>query len=300
MFIYNSKLRSYRDLPLKLFELGTVQRHEKSGVLHGLTRVRQFTQDDSHVFCTPAQVEGEILDILKLVSDMMGAFGFSYEMELSTRPAKSIGTDEEWEMATSALKGALAAHGGAYDINEGDGAFYGPKIDVKLKDALGRGWQCGTVQCDFTLPERFDLNFTDSDNLKKRPVMLHRTIFGSLERFIGILIEHYAGAFPVWLAPVQATLLTVTDRAAEAALRFKTALKKAGFRIDADLRNEKLGYKIREARLNKTPYMLVFGDSEVESGLAMVRRRDKETMEPMTLEAFSELLRAEAKPPAWD
>ena len=300
MFIYNSKIRSYRDLPLKLFELGTVQRHEKSGVLHGLTRVRQFTQDDSHLFCTPSQVEAEILGVLKLISDMMELFGFKFEMELSTRPAKSIGTDEEWDMATKALKGALVAHGGAYEINEGDGAFYGPKIDVKLKDALGRGWQCGTIQCDFTLPERFDLTFTDFDNVKKRPVMLHRTVFGSLERFIGILIEHYAGAFPAWLSPVQANLLTVTDRAEELALKWRAALKKAGFRAEADLRNEKLGYKIREARLSKTPFMLVFGDKEVESGQAMVRRLGREDSEPMALEAFLELLRTEAKIPSWD
>jgi threonyl-tRNA synthetase len=194
----------------------------------------------------------------------------------------------------------LGSLGSRYEINEGDGAFYGPKIDVKLKDALGRGWQCGTIQCDFTLPERFDLSFTDSDNLKKRPVMLHRTIFGSLERFIGILIEHYAGAFPAWLSPVQATLLTVTDRADELALSFKAALKKAGFRVEADLRNEKLGYKIREARLGKTPFMLVFGDQEVESGKAMVRRRNSEDSEPMALEAFIDLLRAEARIPSWD
>ena len=300
MFIYNSRLRSYRDLPLRFFELGTVQRHEKSGVLHGLTRVRQFTQDDSHIFCTPAQVKDEILAILKLVSDMMEVFGFKFDMELSTRPAKSIGTDEEWEMATNALKAALEANGAAYEINEGDGAFYGPKIDVKLKDAIGRGWQCGTIQCDFTLPERFDLSFTDSDNLKKRPVMLHRTVFGSLERFIGILIEHYAGAFPVWLAPVQVVLLTVTERADELALYFKAALKSEGFRVEADLRNEKLGYKIREARLAKTPFILVFGDKEVESHTAMVRRRDSEDSVPMGLVPFVELLRAEAKTPSWE
>jgi threonyl-tRNA synthetase len=300
MFIYNSRPRSYRDLPLRLFELGTVQRHEKSGVLHGLTRVRQFTQDDSHLFCAPAQVAKEIGDILTLIADLMDAFGFKFDMELSTRPAKSIGTDEEWAMATDALKLALAAHGGAYEINEGDGAFYGPKIDVKLRDALGRGWQCGTIQCDFTLPERFDLTFVDADNLRKRPVMLHRTVFGSLERFIGILIEHYAGAFPPWLAPVQAILLTVTERADEAALGFAAALKRAGLRVETDLRNEKLGYKIREARLAKTPYILVFGDQEVQSGTANVRRRGREDTESMTLEAFINLARAEAKPPSWD
>jgi threonyl-tRNA synthetase len=242
MYIYRSRLRSFRDLPLRLFELGTVQRHEKSGVLHGLTRVRQFTQDDSHIFCTPEQVNAEIKGVLSLVTDMMEAFGFEYEMELSTRPAKSIGSDADWDMATGALKGALDDLGAKYEINEGDGAFYGPKIDVKLKDAISRRWQCGTIQCDFTLPERFDLTFTDNDNQKKRPVMLHRTVFGSMERFIGILIEHYGGAFPVWLSPVQAVLMTVTSRADQVALSFAQGLRKQGLRVETDLRNEKLGY----------------------------------------------------------
>jgi threonyl-tRNA synthetase len=285
---------------LRLFELGTVQRHEKSGVLHGLTRVRQFTQDDSHVFCAPSQVVGEIGAILTLITDLMDCFGFEFGMELSTRPAKSIGTDQEWDMATLALKEALEANGGDYEINEGDGAFYGPKIDVKLKDALGRGWQCGTIQCDFTLPERFDLGYTDSDNQRRRPVMLHRTVFGSIERCIGILIEHYAGAFPLWLSPVQATLLTVTDRADEAARRFAAALRRDGVRVETDLRNEKLGYKIREARLAKTPFILVFGDQEVQSGSAMVRRRGSDKAEAMTLENFLDLVRTEARPPSWD
>jgi threonyl-tRNA synthetase len=300
MFIYNSKIRSYRDLPLRLFELGTVQRHEKSGVLHGLTRVRQFTQDDSHIFCTPAQVGDEIKGVLKLVSDMMAAFDFKFDMELSTRPAKSIGTDEDWDMATNALKDALESLGAPFAINEGDGAFYGPKIDVKLKDALGRSWQCGTVQCDFTLPERFDLTFTDADNQKKRPVMLHRTIFGSLERYIGILIEHYAGAFPLWLAPVQVKLLTVTQRADEMVTNFALDLKKRGFRIETDLRNEKLGYKIREARLAKIPFMLVFGDQEVQNSTAMVRRRTGDDQVAMGLEQFAALLSEESKLPSWD
>jgi threonyl-tRNA synthetase len=299
MFIYNSRVRSYRDLPLKLFELGTVQRHEKSGVLHGLTRVRQFTQDDSHIFCTPAQVGEEIAKILELISDMMEAFGFRFDMELSTRPAKSIGTDEDWAMATDALRGALAARGAAYEINEGDGAFYGPKIDVKLKDALGRSWQCGTIQCDFTLPERFDLGFIDADNVRKRPVMLHRTVFGSLERFIGILIEHYGGAFPAWLSPVQAVLLSVTGRADEAVGTFAAGLRQRGLRVETDLRNEKLGYKIREARLAKTPYILVFGDQEVEGGTASVRRRGSDRTESMTLERFLEILGPESLPPSW-
>jgi threonyl-tRNA synthetase len=300
MFIYRSRLRSFRDLPLRLFELGTVQRHEKSGVLHGLTRVRQFTQDDSHIFCTPSQVDGEIKAILKLVTDMMDAFGFEYEMELSTRPAKSIGSDADWEMATAALKGALDRLGAPYETNDGDGAFYGPKIDVKLKDALSRRWQCGTIQCDFTLPERFDLTFSDTDNQKKRPVMLHRTIFGSLERFIGILIEHYAGAFPVWLSPVQAALLTVTSRADQVAASYAQALKKQGIRVETDLRNEKLGYKIREARLSRVPYILVFGDKEAESGEVSVRRRGGEDLGVMGLDAFSDLIRSESRLPSWD
>ncbi|MDR1677173.1 MAG: threonine--tRNA ligase, partial [Deltaproteobacteria bacterium] len=300
MFIYRSKLRSFRDLPLRLFELGTVQRHEKSGVLHGLTRVRQFTQDDSHLFCTPAQVASEIKNVLKLISDLMAVFDFKFDMELSTRPAKSIGTDEDWEMATSALKEALESIGAKYEINEGDGAFYGPKIDVKLKDALNRSWQCGTIQCDFTLPERFDLTFTDSDNVKKRPVMLHRTVFGSLERFIGILIEHYAGAFPLWLSPVQVLILTVTNRCDQLAQKFQTSLAKVGLRVETDLRNEKLGYKIREARLAKVPYMLIMGDNEVEAGTASVRRRDGKELGAMNLEDLKEMLVQEAALPAWD
>ncbi|MDR1296301.1 MAG: threonine--tRNA ligase [Deltaproteobacteria bacterium] len=299
MFIYRSRLRSFRDLPLRLFELGTVQRHEKSGVLHGLTRVRQFTQDDSHIFCTPAQVTDEIKGVLRLISDLMAIFDFKFDMELSTRPAKSIGTDEDWEMATGALRAALESLGAPYEINEGDGAFYGPKIDVKLKDALGRSWQCGTVQCDFTLPERFDLTYADSDNQKRRPVMLHRTVFGSLERFIGILIEHYAGDFPLWLAPVQAVLLTVTSRADELAQKYYSSLRKAGLRVEIDLRNEKLGYKIREARLAKIPYMLVFGDKEVENGTASVRRRGEE-LGGRSLEEFQSLLSQESACPAWE
>ncbi|MDR1607346.1 MAG: threonine--tRNA ligase [Deltaproteobacteria bacterium] len=299
MFIYQSHIRSFRDLPLRFFELGTVQRHEKSGVLHGLTRVRQFTQDDAHIFCAPNQVHEEIRLVLELVKDMMAAFGFDYEMELSTRPEKSIGTDEDWDLATGALKDSLDSLGRPYEINEGDGAFYGPKIDIKLKDALGRRWQCATIQCDFTLPERFDLTYTDSDNQRKRPVMLHRTVFGSLERFIGVLIEHFAGDFPLWLAPVQVIGLTVTSRADELAQSFGDKLKKLGFRARIDLRNEKLGFKIREAQLAKIPYILVFGDKEALTGSASVRRRGQE-LGSMTLEALVDLLDPEAKIPAWD
>ena len=300
MFVYRSRLRSFRDLPLRLFELGTVQRHEKSGVLHGLTRVRQFTQDDAHIFCTPEQVNDEIKGVIRFVKDVMEALGFYFELELSTRPEKSIGSDADWEMATGALLAALKDSDKPYEINEGDGAFYGPKIDVKLKDALGRRWQCATVQCDFTLPERFDLTYGDKDNQRKRPVMLHRTIFGSLERFIGILIEHFAGAFPMWLSPVQVQILTVTERADEAALNFASSLKKQGYRVETDLRNEKLGYKIREARMSKTPYVLVIGDKEAEKGTASVRARGGTDLGEMTLEAFLERTAKEREAPSWD
>jgi threonyl-tRNA synthetase len=299
MFVYRSRLRSFRDLPLRLFELGTVQRHEKSGVLHGLTRVRQFTQDDAHLFCTPESLDAEIKGILDLTADLMSAFGFEYEIELSTRPAKSIGTDEAWTLAITALKGALDGRNLPYEINEGDGAFYGPKIDVKLKDALKRSWQCGTIQCDFTLPERFDLTYMDHDGMKKRPIMLHRTIFGSLERFIGILTEHFAGAFPAWLAPEQIRLLTVTSRADAFAADLRARFRRLGLRAEADFRNEKLGYKIREAQMRKIPFMLVLGDKEVENGVVAVRRRGGEDLGAMSPEALESLAGRETAPPRW-
>lgn len=300
MFIYRSQLRSFRDLPLRFFELGTVQRHEKSGVLHGLTRVRQFTQDDAHLFCTPETLDSEIKGIIDLVIDMMGAFGFEYEIELSTRPEKSIGTDEAWELATGALEKALISKNIPYEVNAGDGAFYGPKIDVKLKDALGRRWQCATIQCDFTLPERFDLTYVDNDGHKKRPIMLHRTIFGSIERFIGVLTEHFAGAFPAWLSPEQMRILTVTSRADDFASEVKKRLRKHGLRAEADLRNEKLGYKIREAQLQKVPFMLVMGDKEVADGAVAVRRRGGEDLGSMPIDAFIELALKETAQPRWD
>jgi len=300
MFVYRSQLRSFRDLPLRLFELGTVLRHEKSGVLHGLTRVRQFTQDDAHLFCTPENLDAEIKGILELTADLMEAFGFEYTIELSTRPAKSIGSDEAWALATSALKKALEDRKLPYALNEGDGAFYGPKIDVKLKDALNRRWQCGTIQCDFTLPERFDLTYMDHDGLKKRPIMLHRTIFGSLERFIGILTEHFAGAFPPWLAPEQVRLLTVTSRADDFAVRLRARFRRLGLRTEADLRNEKLGYKIREAQMGKIPFMLILGDKEVENGAVAVRRRGGEDLGAMSPDAFEALATRETAPPRWD
>jgi len=300
MLIYKSKLRSYRDLPLRLFELGTVHRHEKSGVLHGLVRVRQFTQDDAHIFCTPDQVNPEIKGVLDFVIDVMNAFGFEYELELSTRPEKSIGSDEDWESATRALEQAMKEKGLVYDIQAGEGAFYGPKIDIKLKDALNRRWQCATIQCDFTLPERFDLAFIGEDGQKHRPVMLHRVILGSIERFIGVLIEHFAGAFPVWLSPVQAVVLTVTDRAGEFAGQAADRLRRAGLRVEADLRNEKLGYKIREAQLQKIPYMLVIGDKEVSQGGVSPRTRTGQDLKFMTIDEFLARVAAEIEPPHFD
>ncbi len=278
MLIYKSRIRSYRDLPQRYFELGVVHRHEKSGVLHGLLRVRQFTQDDAHLICRPDQLLDEIIGIIRFVEDVMKIFDFEFELELSTRPEKSIGSDEDWDRATQALEEALKTLGRPYDINEGDGAFYGPKIDIKVKDALGRSWQCATVQCDFTLPERFDLYYVGQDGERHRPVMLHRVILGSVERFIGALIEHYAGAFPVWLAPVQAKLLTVTDAQNEFAQQALEQLRSAGIRAEADLRNEKLGYKVREAQLEKVPYILVIGDKEVEAGGVNIRLRTGENL----------------------
>ncbi len=286
MLIYKSQIRSYRDLPLRYFELGTVHRHEKSGELHGLLRVRGFTQDDAHILCMPDQLNEEIGSIIQFVSDVMKVFGFEYEMELSTRPEQSIGTDEDWEKATQALLHALKANDLPFDINEGDGAFYGPKIDVKLKDALGRRWQCATIQVDFAMPERFDLHYVGSDGEKHRPVMLHRVILGAMERFIGVLIEHYAGAFPVWLAPVQAILLTVTDRQVPYAEEVYRRLIERGVRVEKDLRNEKLGFKIREAQLQKIPYMLVIGDREEKEKTLSPRKRSGEAMKAMGVDPF--------------
>jgi len=284
MLIYRSKIRSYRDLPKRYFELGTVHRHERSGVLNGLLRVREFTQDDAHILCTPEQLNAEIIGVLDFVRDVMGIFRFDYELELSTRPEKSIGSDSDWELATGALENALKESALSYDVNEGDGAFYGPKIDVKLKDALSRKWQCATIQCDFTLPERFDLHFVDKDGERKRPVMIHRVILGAVERFIGVLIEHYAGAFPVWLSPVQAVLLTVTDRNVEWAVKAYKALLEADIRVESDFRNEKLGFKVREAQLKKIPYMLIVGDKESEEQGVAPRLRSGENLPFTTVE----------------
>ncbi len=286
MLIYKSHMRSYRDLPIRYFELGTVHRHEKSGVLHGLLRVRGFTQDDAHILCTPDQLDGEIKGVLQFVQDVMEIFGFEYEVEISTRPEKSIGSDQDWELATNALMGALKDSGLDFEINAGDGAFYGPKIDIKLKDALDRKWQCATIQCDFTLPERFDLSYIGADGEKHRPVMLHRVILGAIERFIGVLIEHYAGNFPLWISPVQAVIVNVTDNQADYADQVWRELRDAGVRVEKDLRNEKLGFKIREAQMAKIPYMLVVGDSEMESGTVAPRYRTGKSLDAMSVADF--------------
>ena len=293
MLIYKSTIRSYRDLPIRYFEMGLVHRHEKSGVLHGLTRVRQFTQDDAHLICTPEQLNDEIKGVIDFALDMLQLFGFEYEIELSTQPEKRIGTDEDWERATVALEKALTDKRIPYKICAGEGAFYGPKIDILLKDALNRRWQCSTIQCDFTLPERFDLTYIGPDGGKHRPVMLHRTLLGSMERFLGVLIEHYAGAFPTWLAPVQAIILTVTDRHQSYGEELYKQLLNAGIRVQKDLRNEKLGYKIREAQLQKIPYMLVVGDREVEAAGISPRRRDGKDLKLMEVADFVELVREE-------
>ncbi len=293
MIIYKSQIRSYRDLPIRYFELGTVYRHEKSGELHGLLRVRGFTQDDAHILCRPDQLNEEICSIIEFVDDVMRIFGFEYEMELSTRPEKSIGSDEDWERATQALLLALKTKNLPYEVNEGEGAFYGPKIDVKLKDALNRRWQCATIQVDFALPERFDLTYVGSDGEKHRPVMLHRVILGAMERFIGVLIEHYAGAFPVWLAPTQAVLMTVTDRQVPYAETVYHQLVQKGVRMEKDFRNEKLGFKIREAQLQKIPYMLVAGDREVKEKTLAPRKRSGETLKSMTVEDFIKQIESE-------
>ncbi len=295
MLIYGSKIRSYRDLPVRYFELGTVHRHERSGVLHGLFRVREFTQDDAHILCTPEQLNDEIKGVLEFVKEVMGIFHFDYELEISTRPEKSIGSDEDWDLATKALQKAMDELQLAYEINEGDGAFYGPKIDVKLEDALGRKWQCATIQCDFTLPEKFDLTFVGKDGAKHRPVMIHRVILGALERFIGVLIEHYAGAFPTWLAPVQATVLTVTDRNIPFGEKVLGELQAAGIRTGTDFRNEKLGLKVREAQVKKIPYMLIIGDKECDNQGITPRKRNGQNLSLMSTNEFIDLITEECK-----
>lgn len=274
MLIYKSKVRSYRELPIRWAELGTVYRYERSGVLHGLMRVRGFTQDDAHIICTREQLDSETKRVMEFVLMILKRFGFSeYEVYVSTRPEHSVGEDDVWEQATDSLKAALDSIGLGYKIDEGGGAFYGPKIDVKIKDAIGRVWQCSTIQVDFNEPERFDITYVGQDNQQHRPIMIHRALFGSLERFMGVLIEHYAGAFPLWLAPVQAMVIPIADRHVEYAQTVVDKLKAEGFRAEVDDRNEKTGYKIREAQMQKIPYMLVVGDREAEAGAVSVRSR---------------------------
>ncbi len=294
MLIYKSKLHSYRELPIKLFELGTVYRYEKAGVLHGLLRVRGFTQDDGHIFCRREQVQTEVEKVLDLAFEILSAFGFKdYEIELSTQPAKFIGKQEDWDLATEALKKALEHKKISYQVNEGDGAFYGPKIDLKLKDALGRKWQCSTVQCDFALPERFDLSFINEQGQAERPIMLHRALFGSVERFFGTLIEHHAGNFPLWLCPVQTMVIPIRPDHDAFAAEVCEQLREDGLRAHIDCRNESLGKRIREARLQRIPYMLVIGDKELASKSVAVRKRPETDMGTMSVEQFLGMARKE-------
>lgn len=286
ILVYSSELRSYRDLPLRVGELGLVHRHEKSGQLHGLMRVRCFTQDDAHIFMTPEQIKDEIKGVAKLIDEVYSLFGFEYHVELSTRPENSMGSDEDWDMATAGLKDALDELGLPYVVNEGDGAFYGPKIDFHLVDAIGRTWQCGTIQLDFQLPQRFELEYNGADGEKHRPIMIHRVAFGSIERFIGILIEHFAGAFPTWLAPVQARVMAISDKYSEYAERVTKQLEEAGLRAEMDRRSEKIGYKIREAQTQKIPYMLVVGQKEEEGNCVAVRSRRAGDEGQKSLEEF--------------
>lgn len=293
ILVYQSEPRSYRDLPLRMGELGLVHRHEKSGQLHGLMRVRCFTQDDAHIFMMPEQIREEIKGVAKLIDEVYSLFGFKYHVELSTRPEDSMGSDEDWEMATDALRGALDDLELPYVVNEGDGAFYGPKIDFHLEDSIGRTWQCGTIQLDFQLPLRFELEYTGADGEKHRPIMIHRVAFGSIERFIGILIEHFAGAFPTWLAPVQVKVLPISDKYMEYGEKVLVQLKDAGIRAELDSRAEKIGYKIREAQMQKVPYMLVVGAKEEESGLVSVRSRFEGDEGQKSIEEFIAALKEE-------
>ena len=301
MLVYKMEPRSYKELPLRLGELGLVHRHEKSGQLHGLMRVRCFTQDDAHIFMTEAQIENEIQKVVKLIDEVYKKFGFTYHVELSTRPDDSMGTEEEWEVATNALENAIKAMNIPYEVNEGDGAFYGPKLDFHLQDSIGRTWQCGTIQLDFQLPQRFEAEYIGADGEKHRPIMIHRVVFGSIERFIGILIEHYAGKFPTWLAPVQAKVLPVSDKFADYAKQVAEALKASGVRVEVDDRDEKLGYKIRQAQLQKVPYMLILGEKEQSAGTVSVRKRDliDENDSPelgaMSVEEFAAIIKEESQ-----
>ena len=295
MLVYKLEPKSYKELPIRMGELGLVHRNEKSGTLHGLMRVRAFTQDDAHIFMREDQVVDEIQGVMRLIDEVYQKFGFSYEIELSTRPEHSIGSDEDWELATNALAQAVCGMGKSYVVNEGDGAFYGPKLDFHLKDSIGRTWQCGTIQLDFQLPQRFDIDYVGADGEKHRPIMLHRVVFGSIERFIGILIEHYAGKFPVWIAPVQVKVLPVSDKYNDYAKKVVAQLEEKDIRVEMDSRNEKLGYKIREARMEKVPYMMIVGENEQNKELVSVRKRDgeadKQDLGEMSLEDFVELVK---------
>ena len=294
VLIYKNGLRSHRDLPMRWAELGTVYRHEMSGALHGLMRVRGFTQDDAHIFCREEQIADEILAILNLTLSTLEAFGFEdFSIDLSTRPEKAVGSDEIWEKATAALRQALEAKGIDYSVDEGGGAFYGPKIDVKIRDAIGREWQCSTVQLDFNLPERFDMEYVAEDGARHRPIMIHRALLGSLERFFGILIEHYEGRFPAWLAPVQAAVLTITDRQNEYAQKIEETLRNQGLRAESDLRNEKIGFKIRQHTLQRVPYLLVVGDREAETNTVAVRTRTGEDLGSLSIDEFAKRLQSE-------
>lgn len=293
MLVYKSKMHSYKDLPIRMGELGLVHRHEKSGQLNGLFRVRCFTQDDAHIFCLPEQIESEIIDLMHLINQVYSLFGFTYTVELSTRPEDSMGSDEDWTTAENALRKALEHENMEYVVNEGDGAFYGPKIDFHIKDSLGRDWQCGTIQLDFQMPERFDLNYIGQDGEKHRPVMLHRVVFGSIERFIGVLIEHYAGAFPTWLAPIQVKILTISDKQKEYADELVKQFMKEGIRAELDDREEKIGYKIREAQLQKIPYMLIIGEKEVEANAVGVRARKEGDIGQMPVKEFISKIKEE-------
>lgn len=293
MLVYKVEPRSYKDLPMRVGEIGLVHRHEKSGQLHGLMRVRCFHQDDAHIFMTKEQIRDEIKGVVRLIDEVYDKFGFKYHVELSTRPEDSMGSDEDWEMATEALRGALNELGMNYVVNEGDGAFYGPKIDFHLEDSIGRTWQCGTIQLDFQMPQRFELEYTGADGEKHRPIMIHRVAFGSIERFIGILIEHYAGKFPTWLAPVQVRVMAVSEKFSDYAQKVQDELKEAGIRSEADLRNEKLGYKIREARMQRVPYMVIVGEKEVEEGTISVRRRDEGDIGAMKAEELIKKIQEE-------
>ncbi len=295
ILVYQSEQHSYRDLPIRNAELGLVHRHELSGTLHGLFRVRSFTQDDAHIFCLPSQIKDELVGVIRLADEIYSAFGFDYSITLSTRPENSMGTDEQWDLAIQGLKDALEEEGLDYTINEGDGAFYGPKIDFHLVDAIGRPWQCGTIQLDFQMPERFDLEYVAQDNTKKRPVMIHRAILGSLERFMGILIENYEGKFPAWIAPVQAIVLPISDKYEVYAKELVERMKQEGLRVEADLRAEKIGYKIRAAQMRKIEYMLVVGEKEVTEGLVSVREREKGDVGQMKADDFIAMLREEAE-----